>query len=147
MQARDMKTCDEAGRVHWVAGVALLFLAAGLAVWFMNTSGGSGSRSDEVIDQALSLANPDSVAIKTKWVETVPDVDTSDLDPDGQEAFVRLVNARYCDCGCGYTLGACRNFDPTCEFSGPIVEALLDSLRAGHAMSVEGLRPRPDGSG
>jgi hypothetical protein len=57
--------------------------------------------------------------------------------------FLRLVNTRFCTCDCGYTLGACRNFDTTCEVSGPIVAALLDSVRAGHAFSVEGLRERP----
>jgi hypothetical protein len=126
---------------------ALLILAAGLAALYFSLAGQGSRQSQDVVNQALALVDPDSLAIKTKWVETAPDTDVSDLNPDQHEAFVRLLNARFCDCGCGYTLGACRNFDPTCEFSGPIMETLLDSLRAGHAMSLEGLRPRPDGSG
>jgi hypothetical protein len=132
----------EHGRTYWVAAVALMFLIGGIGVWYLNTLGRGGESSDDVIKRALALADPDSVAIKTKWVETVPDVDVSDLGSERRETFVRLINARSCDCGCGYTLGACRNFDPTCEFSGPIVQALLDSIRAGHTMDLDGLRPR-----
>ena len=132
------------GRVPWIAVVALLALAGGLAAWYMSTPAGQKPRQRDVIDQALALADPDSSAIKTKWIESVPEIDVSDLDPETHETYVRLINARFCTCGCGYTLGACQNFDPTCEISGPIVETLLDSLRAGHPMSTAGLRPRPE---
>lgn len=137
----------EAGRTTVIAAIGLLLVVGAAAAWYFTSTAPKSTRADEVVERALALADPDSTSIKTKWVESVPELDVSDLTPDKNEVFVRFINARYCDCGCGYTLGACQNFDPTCEFSGPIVQALADSIRAGHITSVTGLRPRPEGSG
>jgi hypothetical protein len=57
--------------------------------------------------------------------------------------FVRLVNGEQCTCGCGYTLAGCRASDMTCEISSVRVEALYDSVRAGHITSGRGTRERP----
>lgn len=133
------------------AAVVLVALAAGVFVWWRFTRPEPPPPAPlpppEVVARALAEAEADSLALKTKWVETVPEIELDALDPATRETFVRFVNARSCECGCGYTLGACRNFDPTCPYSGPLVEALLDSIRAGHPFDLEGLRPRPGGSG
>lgn len=141
----------QSGRV----GVAVLIvfvvvLAAGLGTWWRSTHRETAPPAvpiapDDAIEQALDRAEPDSSAIKTQWVESVPDLDLSALDPNQRETFVRFINARFCECGCGYTLGACRNFDPTCEYSGPLTAALYDSVKAGYKFDLTGLRPRPKG--
>lgn len=100
---------------------------------------------DEVVDQALlQIPGVDSSFIKTRWMDVVLGPDVSDFDDAQRELFVRHANARPCTCGCGYTLAACRTYDPSCPVSGPIVEALADSVRAGHIRSAEGLRMRPE---
>ena len=65
-----------------------------------------------------------------------------------QQRFLRSANSLTLGlargrCGCGYTLAACRTYDPTCPESGPVAEALRDSILAGHVRSAEGLRARP----
>ena len=103
-----------------------------------------GAGDETAIEQALRLTpgsgeDPE----KERWVGSVPGVDLGGLD-DGQiEVFVRFANAQRCTCGCGYTLAGCRTYDPTCEVSLPRVQALLDSVRAGHLRSAEGIRRRP----
>jgi len=100
---------------------------------------------DEVVDQALlQIPGADSTFIKTRWMDVVPGPDIADFSDAQREVFLRHANARPCTCGCGYTLAACRSYDPTCPVSGPIVEALADSVRAGHIRSAEGLRTRPE---
>jgi len=132
------------------AAVVLLAFAAGVFAWWQFTRPEPPPATPlpppEAVKRALAEAEADSLALKTKWVETVPEIDLAVLDPAGRETFVRLINARFCECGCGYTLGACRNFDPTCPYSGPLVEALVDSIRAGHPLDLEGIRPRPRAS-
>jgi hypothetical protein len=131
--------------------VVLLAFGAGLAAWWQYTHRPAPRMAEVpapgVVERALAQAAADSLALKTKWVETVPDIDATVLDPAQHETFVRFVNARFCECGCGYTLGACRNYDPTCEFSGPLVAALFDSIRAGHPFDLEAIRPRPGAAG
>lgn len=138
---------SQAGRTTVIAAIVLLLAVGGAIAWYSMSTAPKSTRADDVVDRALALADPDSTSIKTKWVESVPEFDVTGLTPAQHEVFVRFINARFCDCGCGYTLGACQNFDPTCEFSGPLVEALADSIRAGHLTRVTGLRPRPEGSG
>lgn len=138
----------ERGRATFAAAVvALLALGAGIAAWWQLTRQATPAPTPVpqpgMVERALAEAEADSIALKTRWVETVPETDLSALDPAQRESFVRLVNARFCECGCGYTLGACRNFDPTCPYSGPLVGALLDSIRAGHEFDLEGIRARP----
>jgi hypothetical protein len=134
--------------------VVLAVFAAGIAVWWSEThrerampvatpDAPAGS-----VQRALENAEPDSSEIKIRWVEDVPGIDLAALTEPRREVFVRFVNARSCTCGCGYTLGACRNFDPTCEVSGPLVEALFDSVKAGRIERVPaGLRERPAAAG
>jgi hypothetical protein len=137
-----------AGRAPVAVLGALLVLATGLTAWWQfgyqpEPPARLNIPPRDVIERALAQAAADSLALKTRWVESVPDLDLDDLDEDRREVFLRLVNARACECGCGYTLGACRNYDPDCEFSGPLARALLDSIRAGHAFPLDGIRPRP----
>lgn len=80
---------------------------------------------------------------KNAWVEEIPGTDLSALDPARAEIFLRFANARRCTCGCGFTLAACRQFDPSCEISTPLAAALLDSVTRGEVADTRGLRPRP----
>ena len=106
----------------------------------VNTNPDSG-----VIQQALKLteADLDSSAIKARWVDEIPDFDVSALSPGAREIFVRFANAERCTCGCGFTLAGCRASDMTCDVSGPRLDALVDSVRAGRIASARGIRARP----
>lgn len=141
----------ERGRVNVVfVMLALIVLVAVIGTWWPLVHRAAPRAPElpppDVVERALARAEADSLALKTKWVESVPDADDSGLDAAQHETFVRFLNARFCECGCGYTLGACRNFDPTCPYSGPLVTALLDSIRAGAPLDLEGIRPRPAAS-
>ena len=105
---------------------------------------------DQAITQALRQARADSAAAalpgsdedKSRWMAEVKGFDVSDLPAVRRDVFVRLANAQRCTCGCGYTLAGCRTYDPTCPVSGPRVEKLLDSVRAGRYSSVARDHPR-----
>jgi hypothetical protein len=97
---------------------------------------------DDSLQRAQRLAGVDSTK-KNAWVDEIPNADLSGLDPRRSEIFLRFANARRCTCGCGFTLAACQVYDPTCEVSGPLVAALLDSVAAGRVADVRGLRERP----
>jgi hypothetical protein len=104
--------------------------------------------SDGVIDRALQLIPPgpvDSLALKSQWQDVVQGVDVSALDPRQREVFVRFANAERCTCGCGYTLAACRAYDASCETSPRLLDALLDSVKAGLVHGADGVRKRPAG--
>lgn len=103
----------------------------------------AGSRADS-LERALRLAGVDSTK-KNEWVDEIPGADLAALDPVRTEVFLRFANARRCTCGCGFTLAACRRFDPSCEVSGPLVDALLDSVSRGLLADARGLRRRPAG--
>jgi len=153
---------DPSGRPRWFAILAALGLVAGLtaAWWFARaprpaprTAPGTANMQDsglampdDAIHRRFRRGGVDSTAIKTRWVDDLPGVDVAALDPARREVFVRFANAERCTCGCGYTLAACRVYDSTCEVSGPRVQSLLDSVRAGRIRSAAGLRPRPDGT-
>jgi hypothetical protein len=94
------------------------------------------------VDRALRLAAIDSTK-KSEWVDELPGTDLSGLPPGQAEVFLRFANARRCTCGCGFTLAACRRFDPTCDVSGPLVAALLDSVSKGQLADARGIRERP----
>ncbi len=98
---------------------------------------------DDSLARARRLAGVDSTK-KNEWVDEIPSADLTSLDPARVEIFLRFANARRCTCGCGFTLAACRRFDPTCEISGPLVAALLDSVSRGLVADVRGLRKRPE---
>jgi hypothetical protein len=99
--------------------------------------------SGDVVSQALDLAKPDSVRIKTEWVDDIPGLDLAGLNPRAREAYLRIANGRMCDCGCGYTLAGCRRYDTTCPVSGPRALALYDSVRTGRIMSADAYPERP----
>jgi hypothetical protein len=126
----------------------VLVLGGGLFIWWQRTDppappGAVPELPAGAVERALAAATADSLALKTRWVDEVPGIDLLALAREQREVFLRFVNARSCTCGCGYTLGACRNFDPTCEVSGPLIAALFDSVAAGRITSVAGLRERP----
>jgi hypothetical protein len=142
---------DEQGRVPWIAALVLLAVAAG--VWVAAFHGrtaraptppapGAADTSGDVVGRALEQA-ADSAAIRARWVGEINGLDLAGLGGAQREVFIRFANAERCTCGCGYTLAGCRAYDPTCEVSGPIVEALLDSVRRGLVRDARGIRPRP----
>ena len=96
----------------------------------------------DVVARALDIARGDSTH-KERWVDDIPDLDLAALSPQARETFLRIANGRRCDCGCGYTLAACRRFDATCDMSGPRARALYDSVRAGWIAGAQGFRERP----
>ena len=148
-----------------VALAALLVLAAGLALAWRQWQAShvpaesrppgapadalpdtaTADTSDAIVGQALAQipAEVDSAAIKMRWTEDVKGAEYADLTPERRELFVRFANAERCTCGCGYTLAACRTYDSTCPTSGPMVQSLLDSVRAGMVRNARGIRARP----
>jgi hypothetical protein len=145
---------DPSGRIRWIAILAVAGLIAGLsAAWWYSrpprpaplasTPDAGTGLPDDAIHRGLRAAAEDSAAIKARWVNEVPGFDLSDLNATRREIFVRFANAERCTCGCGFTLAACRAYDPSCEVSAPRVQTLLDSVRAGHITSAAGVRKRP----
>jgi hypothetical protein len=138
----------------WIGLAAVVALIGGLAMamvqWRRPAAAGRtpdrerrtapDTSSDRVIDQAIG---PREGSDKTRWVDEVPGLDVSDLDPARQLVFLRHANSERCTCGCGYTLAACRVYDSTCEKSEPRVVALLDSVRSGRITDARGLREPP----
>lgn len=98
---------------------------------------------EDSLARAQRLAGVDSTK-KNAWVDEIPSADLSGLGPRRTEIFLRFANARRCTCGCGFTLAACRVYDPSCEVSGPLVAALLDSVSRGLVTDVRALRKRPE---
>ncbi|HKQ58427.1 MAG TPA: hypothetical protein VJY35_11220 [Candidatus Eisenbacteria bacterium] len=138
--------------------MAIAALVAGLAVaarqWRVPRSPGVATpvtepdTSERVIGQALEHAPPvDSTEYKQRWIDEVRNVDLAGLDARRVEIFIRHANAQQCTCGCGYTLAGCRASDMTCDVSGARLEALRDSVRAGHITSARGIRARPRSGG
>jgi hypothetical protein len=141
-------------RARWIGLAALGFLLVGLAVgarlWRHPHPASSPALTPpvaDVIGEALEAARVDSAAIKRRWIDDVRGIDLTRLDPPRRELFLRYANAERCTCGCGYTLAGCRATDMSCEISGPHLDALLDSVRAGRITSARGLRARPGGGG
>jgi hypothetical protein len=96
----------------------------------------------DVVARALDIARGDSTH-KEQWVDEIPDLELAALPGPARETFLRIANGRRCDCGCGYTLAACRRFDSTCDVSGPRARALFDSVRTGQLSDAGGFRERP----
>ncbi len=160
---------DERGGARWVALIAVLFVSGGIGLaawqWRGETGGnpGAGGSVDAAPERAQTDApidEPEEAAVehalrltpgysaranKERWVEVIPGIDVADLTELQRDVFVHAANSRRCTCGCGYTLAGCRRFDPDCDVSLPRVEALLDSVRGGKLVDIEGLRPRPRG--
>jgi len=147
----------QAGRARWIALVAFAALAAGIGIAWQQSRPvrpleppvPGGETGDRVIEQALEEAAPpiDSTAFKQRWLDEVRGADVSGLDARRLELFIRHANAGQCTCGCGYTLAGCRASDMTCDVSGGRIQALLDSIRAGHISSARGIRARPRDGG
>lgn len=97
---------------------------------------------EDGITRAERLAAVDS-SEKTTWVDDIPGIELILLPSARREVFIRFANAQSCTCGCGFTLAACRRFDSACEVSLPRLERLRDSVAAGLATRVDGLRERP----
>jgi hypothetical protein len=139
-----------------IGAVAIAILALGLTAlvrqWRPAAPPGASTSApadtgDAVIDQALGQipASADSAEIKARWMDDIKGIEIAALDDAQRDLFVRFANARRCTCGCGFTLAACRTYDPTCPVSEPILEALRDSITAGRIRSANGLRERPPG--
>ena len=139
--------------LRWIgiAAVAVLALGVGAAVWQWELSRRPALPappapvdpvSDDVIRHALEQAGVPADD-KSRWMEEVPGLELASLPRADRERFLRFANAQRCTCGCGFTLGACRNYDAECEVSLPRVSALFDSVRRGLAGSAAGLRERP----
>lgn len=144
----------ESRPVRWIVPAGL-FLAVAAAIYGWVATRPAAAPPDDAVTavpetgeiedpvaRALRLAGIDSTR-KNEWVDEIPDVDAASLSADRRERFVRLANTERCPCGCGFTLAACRRFDPTCEESAPRVAALFDSVAAGHYDRADGLRARP----
>lgn len=147
----------QTGRVSWTALVAIAALGVGVAVWYASwrpvqdarvepapLDPGVEDTSESIIDRALAQIPVDSAVIRVQWMDEVRDVDASALTDPQRDVFVRHANARFCECGCGFTLAACRVYDPSCPVSLPLLEALRDSVAAGRIRSVRGLREPPE---
>jgi hypothetical protein len=135
--------------------VAALAVGLGAAIWQWDLSRRPAPPAPEkpadpvgedVIRHALEQAGIPADD-KSRWVDQVPGVELAALTGSHRERFLRFANAQRCTCGCGYTLGACRNYDAQCEVSLPRVQALFDSVRRGLAGSTAGVRERPPGGG
>ena len=146
---------QQAGRAPWIALAAFVALVAGIAIAWQQTRPrgapppvGVEEPDGQAIDQALQQVVPiDSTEFKQRWLDEVRGVEVSDLDAAGRDLFVRLANGEQCTCGCGYTLAGCRASDMTCEISSVRVQALHDSVRAGHISTARATRKRPRDGG
>ena len=129
-------------RLFALVGVAAVVVLAATAIrgsFVKPTRGPSPGRSTpspvdtggDVVARAIDLAKSDSVRLREKWVDEIPDLALASLTDDARATFLRIANGRRCDCGCGFTLAGCRRFDSTCDVSGPRAAALFDSVRSG----------------
>jgi hypothetical protein len=85
----------------------------------------------DVIERAMRGAAPgDSTAMRNRYADEVKGVDVTMLAPPDLATFVAFANAERCTCGCGFTLAACRSYDPSCETSLPLAISLRDSIVA-----------------
>ncbi len=99
---------------------------------------------ESTVQRALRLAAIDSTK-KNAWVNEVPGADMKSFSPQQRQVFIAYVNAERCTCGCGFTLGACRQYDSSCEVSLPRVRRLYDSVAAGQLTEARGVRLGPGG--
>lgn len=138
---------------RWIGAGVITALAVGVGVALWSTRPPARrlpapeaiAPGEDPVTRSLGTLPPDSAAIKTRWLDDVTGVFYDDLDPARRETFVRFANARFCGCGCGYTLAGCKASDMECADSGAALEALLDSLRSGRSPSLDGIRARPAG--
>jgi len=137
---------DQRGRAPWIGALALAALVAGLLLavqhWRPQSAPDTApppvtmaDPKGDTLEQALRIARGDSASgepqPKDRWLNDLKGFNILDLSDTRRAALLRLANAERCTCGCGYTLAGCRAYDPTCPVSGPRVQRLLDSVRAG----------------
>ena len=136
---------------------AVAALALGVAAWWGQfhhpapapppSSAELANPAGDVVAQAMKNAPAvpaaDSAAIKSRWQDDVRGADLGGLDPKQKEVFLRFANAERCTCGCVYTLAGCKASDMSCEVSGGMISALLDSIRGGKIRNARGVRARP----
>jgi hypothetical protein len=99
---------------------------------------------ESAVQRALRLAAVDSTK-KNAWVDEVPGQDLKPFSAKQRQVFIAFVNAERCTCGCGFTLGACRQYDSSCEVSLPRVRRLYDSVATGQLTEARGVRLGPGG--
>ena len=58
----------------------------------------------------------------------IPGLDLSGLTAKQRETALQRLNEDMCNCGCGLTLAQCRINDPSCGFSLPLAEELVESI-------------------
>lgn len=143
---------DRSGFRRLVVLLAVVVLVAGVSVVLRTRSPQESARKssaiaepdtgESAVQRALRLAGIDSTK-KNAWVDEVPGADIRGWTPARREVFLRFVNAERCTCGCGFTLGACRQYDSSCEVSLPRVKRLYDSVAAGLLTDASGVRARP----
>lgn len=96
---------------------------------------------DDVVARALgAVSAPDSAALRDRYVPEVRGVDVAMLSPAQHAVFLEFANAARCTCGCGFTLAACRTYDPSCEVSLPLAVSLRDSILAAASKRPPGGR-------
>ena len=61
----------------------------------------------------------------------IPGLDLSGLTAAQRETALQRLNEEMCDCGCGLTLAQCRINDPSCGFSLPLAEELVEAIVNG----------------
>ena len=127
-----------------VASLAVFAIRGAFQQPVRRDAGATGPEpAGDVVQRALELAEPDSVRLKTAWVDEIPDLELAALAAPARETFLRIANGRMCDCGCGYTLAGCRRYDTTCPVSGPRARALFDSVRTGRIVNAGDHPERP----
>lgn len=147
MAPLDFAAMDPRRTALVTAAVALALVAGLVAAWRLrqpaDPPAGAAAGADSALTERMIAAAPiDSTEIKTGWRDDVPGIDLAAFDPARREILLRHANSRMCTCGCGFTLAACRTYDPTCPVSLPRVEALRDSVAQGQITHADGLRKR-----
>jgi len=59
----------------------------------------------------------------------LPGIDVTGLDAERLQLLLIQSKNQQCLCHCGFTLSECRQKDPNCPRSGPILESMVRSYR------------------
>jgi len=60
----------------------------------------------------------------------IPGLDLTTLTPAQRQTALQRLNEEMCNCGCGLTLAQCRINDPSCGFSLPLAEQVVEQVVA-----------------
>jgi protein-disulfide isomerase len=66
-----------------------------------------------------------------KNVETLPDVDLTNLTAAQKATALKILRDHGCSCGCNMKVAECRVVDPNCSFSKGLAAAIIDAIRQG----------------